>query len=296
VDLYNRFFPEAWQVTLVLRPHAYEPTRGGFFFREADGSIRTESSYSEFTLQSRWRRLLVGFDPADPQVRTPLGQQSPRREAVAPTVSGPVAPGPAPVAPEREAFQSGRQRSLREWVLAAVAVCLVISAVVLLGLPSVDSGPAASVSLEVRDVGGQLLLEWDRVAAPVLEAESATLRILDGEADRRIQLTREELRTGSLTYARQTSDVEFDLTLARPDEEPVSEITRFLGDEYVRVSPSALEENLREKQELQAEAERLREQLREQAVRTNEMREAIRILRERLSPSNGDSEAAASSP
>ena len=36
LGLYRRFFPEAWQVALVLRPHTFEPTRYGFFFRQAD--------------------------------------------------------------------------------------------------------------------------------------------------------------------------------------------------------------------------------------------------------------------
>jgi proteasome lid subunit RPN8/RPN11 len=50
VALFNRFFPAAWQVALVVRPANLAPTRAGFFFRQADGTIRTESSYSEFQL------------------------------------------------------------------------------------------------------------------------------------------------------------------------------------------------------------------------------------------------------
>jgi proteasome lid subunit RPN8/RPN11 len=49
-DIHNRFFPEPWQVALVLKPHTFEPTRGGFFFREPDGSIRGAASYKEFQL------------------------------------------------------------------------------------------------------------------------------------------------------------------------------------------------------------------------------------------------------
>src|SRR5580698_318154 len=49
-DIHNRFFPEPWQVALVLKPHTFEPTRGGFFFREPDGSMRGAASYREFRL------------------------------------------------------------------------------------------------------------------------------------------------------------------------------------------------------------------------------------------------------
>src|SRR5688500_10496070 len=37
LEVYRRFFPEPWQVALVLRPHTLDPARAGFFFREADG-------------------------------------------------------------------------------------------------------------------------------------------------------------------------------------------------------------------------------------------------------------------
>jgi proteasome lid subunit RPN8/RPN11 len=49
-DIHNRFFPEPWQVALVLKPHTFQPTRGGFFFREPDGSVRGAASYREFQL------------------------------------------------------------------------------------------------------------------------------------------------------------------------------------------------------------------------------------------------------
>jgi proteasome lid subunit RPN8/RPN11 len=50
VRLFDRFFPQAWQVALVVRPANLTPTRAGFFFREADGKLRTASSYCEFHL------------------------------------------------------------------------------------------------------------------------------------------------------------------------------------------------------------------------------------------------------
>lgn len=49
-DIHNRYFPEPWQVALVLKPHTFEPTRAGFFFREPDGSMRGAASYKEFEL------------------------------------------------------------------------------------------------------------------------------------------------------------------------------------------------------------------------------------------------------
>ncbi|HEX3748826.1 MAG TPA: hypothetical protein VHW09_33100 [Bryobacteraceae bacterium] len=58
--LHNRFFPETWQVALVLKPHTFEPTRAGFFFREPDNSIRCQASYQEFHLHAMPLRSTAG--------------------------------------------------------------------------------------------------------------------------------------------------------------------------------------------------------------------------------------------
>jgi proteasome lid subunit RPN8/RPN11 len=50
LELFNRFFPEPWQIALVVRPANFSPTGAGFFFREPNGKILAERSYSEFTI------------------------------------------------------------------------------------------------------------------------------------------------------------------------------------------------------------------------------------------------------
>jgi proteasome lid subunit RPN8/RPN11 len=82
-DIHKRFFPEQWQVALVLKPSTFEPTRGGFFFREADGSIRGSASYQEFVVEAQPIRQVPGGNaPQMPPAPQPL-----RREA---EVRGPV--------------------------------------------------------------------------------------------------------------------------------------------------------------------------------------------------------------
>ena len=51
LEVHKRYFSSPWQVALVLKPHTFEPTRGGFFFRAADGSFHIETSYQEFALE-----------------------------------------------------------------------------------------------------------------------------------------------------------------------------------------------------------------------------------------------------
>jgi len=52
LELFNRFFPQPWQIALVVRPAVLTPSRAGFFFREAGGAIRADSSCREFLLPS----------------------------------------------------------------------------------------------------------------------------------------------------------------------------------------------------------------------------------------------------
>src|SRR5438477_11819877 len=52
IQFFERYFPAAWQIALVLRPHRFDPVRAGFFFREPDGSVHAASSRHEFDIES----------------------------------------------------------------------------------------------------------------------------------------------------------------------------------------------------------------------------------------------------
>jgi proteasome lid subunit RPN8/RPN11 len=89
-DIHNRFFPEPWQVALVLKPHTFEPTRAGFFFRERDGSIRGAASYREFRLDPMPLRPGSGNGSGSKYRSTPADSGGPAIVA---------APEPAPADP-----------------------------------------------------------------------------------------------------------------------------------------------------------------------------------------------------
>ena len=63
--IYDRYFPEMWQVALVVRPSVSQPARAGFFFREIGGSIHTSASYHEFTLEPLRGRPALREEEAD---------------------------------------------------------------------------------------------------------------------------------------------------------------------------------------------------------------------------------------
>ena len=50
LEIYKRYFPEPWQVVLMIRPSFQRPTMAGFFFREHDGTVHNEACYREFLL------------------------------------------------------------------------------------------------------------------------------------------------------------------------------------------------------------------------------------------------------
>jgi proteasome lid subunit RPN8/RPN11 len=63
-EIYDRHFPEAWQVSLVVRPDKLRPVRAGFFYREPDRTLRRDSSYLEFELQPLLKTLKPAALPA----------------------------------------------------------------------------------------------------------------------------------------------------------------------------------------------------------------------------------------
>lgn len=78
LDIYRTFFPESWQVMLMLQPTLLSPTVAGFFFREPDGSVRSSSTYREFLLGT-WQGGGESPEPANPNA--PPDQPSSRLSA-----------------------------------------------------------------------------------------------------------------------------------------------------------------------------------------------------------------------
>lgn len=63
--IHLRYFPEAWQIALVLKPHTFQPMRAGFFFRNPDGTMQCAATLKEFTLEPQpMRTVPAGMPPA----------------------------------------------------------------------------------------------------------------------------------------------------------------------------------------------------------------------------------------
>jgi proteasome lid subunit RPN8/RPN11 len=51
LQLYNEFFPETWQIALVIRPTNLQATRAGFFFRDRLGAVKSNAPIQELKLE-----------------------------------------------------------------------------------------------------------------------------------------------------------------------------------------------------------------------------------------------------
>ncbi|HPQ13871.1 MAG TPA: hypothetical protein PLP04_01515 [Bryobacteraceae bacterium] len=214
LELHNRHFPKAGQVALVVRPESFGTSRAGFFFREANGKIRCESSYGEFALPVRATKKRS----AAREVITPENAPAPRAET---TIS------------KRDRARPARARVNRRrfllWGAVAVPVLAVIAMTSALMLRERKQPASQSLALSALDVNGQLQIAWDRMAAPVLQAAGGSLEIVDGGKRVVLPFNAAALRRGSVTYTRKSGLVEVRLIVNPPDGKPVQELVRFVG-------------------------------------------------------------------
>jgi proteasome lid subunit RPN8/RPN11 len=236
---FKRFFPQPWHVGLIVRPGSFAPTRAGFFFREQDGSIHSESSYREFTLMP-----LAAPQAAQPEASPPIPESPVVPEpaaapeariatiAEAARLEQPAEPAPPFVAPAVESRpRPGGRSKLYAWGL----LLLVIAVLGFWLLKPSHQG----LTLSAADNKGQLRIAWDRAARPIEHAIAGSIEIEDHGVRTQVNLTPAELRSGNIFYARQSGDVSVRLTVYVPEGPLVTETTRFLrpGESVPATSP-----------------------------------------------------------
>ena len=233
---FKRFFPQPWQVGLIVRPASFAASRAGFFFREADGSIRAQSSYREFILTpvAAAAPAIVQAEPAAPISEAAAAvavPEAPRIAVPAPQAAPEAAPAPAP--PEaRPVLQAQRyapvhslaaRSARRKWYAAGLSVL----AAAILGFWLLKPS-RQGLALSATDMRGQLRIAWDGTARPIGRARYGSIEIDDHGVRTQVNLTAADLRSGSIFYARQSGDVAVRLTVDTPGSPPVAESTRFL--------------------------------------------------------------------
>ena len=303
LDTYSAFFPEPWQVTMVVHPGRGGAMRAGFFVREPDGTVKGERSYQEFNFPDRLagvldrppreRRPLMDPPPADrlPSARYPVAPDAPgsietmdpreRLDEPHPRYDAPLFGQPSRPIPQYSPYPNTGRRI--PWAIIGVVVAALLAAVAGLKYlgPQLNAEP---LSLGMIEQNGQLQIQWNRASRSILNASGGTLEIVDGQDKRNIPMSRSELAQGSLTYARQSGDVQVRLTVTGSGGQPMVEASRFLGAAPAPPPGDTNETDALklERDALQDEVTRLRQQSGQQAARIQQLERTLLILQSRL--------------
>ncbi len=176
--IFERFFPRPRQVALVVKPTLLGPAQAAFLFLEPFAPHR------EFSLQPR-----------------PIPPISPVAD------SRPAAPARPPQPRRAKARAATPVKRAWLWVAPALAAA---------GLLIASQLISPRLGLEARAVApGQVRIAWNRHAGPVLEASSGLLEIKDGATRVVLPLSADQLRAGTVTYARRSTSVALRLHIER---------------------------------------------------------------------------------
>ncbi|HSB16075.1 MAG TPA: hypothetical protein VLE22_16600 [Bryobacteraceae bacterium] len=214
IEIYDQFFPEPWQVSLIVRPERIKPTRAGFFLRENNGSMRGESSPQEFILEPSVRQARPSAAAVEDDGRATV----PEEESDLPALHRP------------------ESRQWPDWLIFTAALLLFLAGA---GLLSSSWWPksAAPLSLRLIDHSGQLEVQWAQSADEARDAESGSLEIIDGEKRTRLELTGGQLRLGSLTYERRSGTVYVTLRVRRAGKDASEAYAQFVGETMEEAPP-----------------------------------------------------------
>ena len=286
LEIHTRYFPDAWQVALLLRPEKTASSRALFFARGGSGSLAPES--------------LILLE-APPRQRKAVAVPAPAAKGIeSEAAPAPVVPvrtddpaAPAPVVPPRTAEPAElwippslepppqvRRLNPWPWLLFAVAlgVAVISTGFAFRGywLPEVP----APLQLRLYDLDGQLSIAWDRSSRPVLEAQQGTLEITDGEKQSLLQLSGDQLRKGNVVHIRQSGTVAVRLVLLLDNSRQTEGMANFVGKPPL-LTPAAVA--AQETEQLKVELELLQAEFDKQNKRNRELEAANAVLRKRVS-------------
>ena len=251
IRIFDRYFPKARPLALVLRPSKFGQTRADFFLRER-GSVtyfyahEVSSSVSESAYQDR--QLIADNHQAD---------HRPKNVAARPGEAGAT-----PSLPPNEVVKVWSRESLRRRLtntlkrfraslltgekLWNVSRADLVAAIVLLGFCAATStlwvrsnlAPSTRIPIRITDTGSQLRIHWDANEESVLSATSGELEIRDGKTEPvHLPFAREALRAGSVLYAPRSGSIQVRLRLMNHKGPPKESVIYYVNP--TRVPPSA---------------------------------------------------------
>jgi hypothetical protein len=282
LEIFHAFFPEPWQVTLVLRPSRSGAARAGFFLREADGSLRSESSYKDFVAEPLHRAGAPEEQTGRRSRDLPLELTAPRNRPQSGSAAVPAIPEPIRIVePPRFLTQKRRSLGRGRWLWAIPGSLALIIAGVLLKEWFLTT-PQQPFSFRAYDSGATAEIQWDPNSASIQAARSAALDVKDGGETQHYSLTPDQLRAGKMTYLRHSADLELRMTVFPAEGASLQEYARVVGAATTPASSSDVTQIPSDRDSLEAEVKQLREELRKEKSRADQAQEALRILQNRI--------------
>jgi proteasome lid subunit RPN8/RPN11 len=394
LEIYNGFFPEAWQTALVICHQGNGRAQAGFFMREADGKLQTEASYQTFDLApvnavAAARKVAIASAPevaplqtppasmpkepeerevaepflAEPRdlpapayhsspvqaspvqaspVQAPAVQAPPLRDRAlpasplaaqgvqtpaprtatvpAPPVQAPpVEPAPhrSPAAPasavqtrplQAPTFQIDEEIPTRERWVWAIPILLALSIAVFMLYQRRTPSSNAATAFRASSDGQTVQLTWDGNSPAIRDSFRGEMEINDGSKTSHVALTSDQLHAGKMSYARQSGDIGFALTVYPAHGDPIHDSTRLIapGFDSPTQPPQLIPANpvaaapipaspppanpipatpatpAPDQSALQQQVERLREELSKERAHDEELQNLVRILENRL--------------
>ncbi len=242
VEIFNRYFPHPWQVTLVLRPEVGKPTRAGYFIHEPGKLLKVDASYDPFEAgpllevpQAESPPMLTAASPPQtPQLTEP---EPPPSYATA-SASEPVQPAriavtpasPLPPRPPKLLLDLPRRRGF-PWqpVLAGLGSLMLAGVAASWFVVAKWSAAAPTVGLRVVQKNGEIQAQWNPNSEPVKQARQAFIEVMDGESRTDFALEPEALRRGVWSTVLLSEDIRLRLRLETGSGPPFEERARLLS-------------------------------------------------------------------
>ena len=279
LEFFANYFRAPWQVTLVIRPGRGNAMRAAFFVWEDDGTVRGDHSYKEFSFPDRLSGVIEapsraeraeargGFRSLPPLPMPPTPVERPRVAQMPVFEGSQYMPAPVP--------------QPKKWptVVGGIAVLAVLA---FFGLRYfAPTAPPEALGLVMAESQGQLRIQWNNGSRTILRATRGNLDITDNNVVEKVPLSRSQLADGQYLYTRKGGDVEVRMEVESSDG-TLAESSRFLGRPAAPPKTDELEALEKQRDELQAEVDRLKAQNTGLNDRIQQLERTQRILETRL--------------
>jgi proteasome lid subunit RPN8/RPN11 len=261
LEIYNGFFPDAWQVAMVICPKGNGRAQAGFFVREADAKVRADASYQSFELaplhpppatpqpppapaatkiaatlppESAVPPPPPAARPKEPESASPRQAEPPKFPAMPPRQTQALQPlaqqaaAPEAAGLQAPSFQIEEDVPTRERWFWAIPILLALGIAAFMLYQRQTPSPNASIALRAWTEAQTVQLSWDATSHAIHDSYRGQIEINDGGKNSQISLSVEQLHSGKMSYVPQSNDVGIVMTVYPTHGDPFHDSTRLI--------------------------------------------------------------------